>query len=317
MPRRFAAGMGLVGIVTVLIVLVANATAPAVQVVRSIADVSEPGYVPAGAPLGMIGTDPGDPNDPWSAEAPPGGVIVQSPGPLASPGTSGTLRVPIPKNVPTGPRRVGIQAGHWKTDEAPPELRWLIPQTGAAWEGITETEINLDIAQRVAVILNAKGIAVDVLPTIVPPGYIADAFISLHADSDGVGERSGYKLAHSARRGPYEDRLLDDVKAAYGEATSLDYDAAHVSRNMIGYFAHSWTRYQHAVHPYTPAVILEMGYVSCDRDRALMLDEADRVASGIANGIVKFLNETPRAQIFGKELVVPGFPSRAVPSPRP
>ncbi len=275
-------------------------------------------YVPAGAPLGMIGTDPDDPSDPGSAAAPPGGVILQTPGPTASAGASSTIRIPVPKNLPTGPRRVAIQAGHWKSDEAPDELRRLIPQTGAEWEGVTELEINLDIAQRVAVILKSKGIAVDILPVSIPVGYVADAFVALHADSDGVGVNSGFKMAHGARRGPYEDALLSDIKDAFGAATGLDYDATHVSRNMSGYFASNWSRFQHAVAAHTPAVILEMGYVSNDDDRALMLDKPDLLANAIADGVMKFLDATPRSKIFGQDLVVPAFPSRpSRPSPSP
>src|SRR5256885_12053320 len=104
----------------------------------------------------------------WALPIPPGGVVVQTPGPSASRGSVGTLRLPLPKSLPTGPRRVGIQVGHWKTDEAPAELDRLVVQTGASWEGINEVDVNLDIAQRVAVILNTKGIAVDLLPTTVP-----------------------------------------------------------------------------------------------------------------------------------------------------
>ena len=278
----------------------------------------DPNYVQAGAPLGMIGSDPDDPDDPWSAAAPPGGVIVQKPGPTATAGASSTIRIPVPKNVPTGPRRVAIQAGHWKSDEAPDELRRLIPQTGAEWEGVTEVEINLDIAQRVGVMLNSKGIAVDILPTTIPVGYVADAFVALHADSDGFGVNSGFKMAHGSRRGPYEDVLLNDIKDVYGAATGLDYDATHISRNMTGYFGFSWSRFQHAVAAHTPAVILEMGYVSNDDDRALMLDRADVVASSIAVGVMKFLDDTPRSKIFGQDLVVPAFPSRpSRPSPSP
>lgn len=279
---------------------------------------ADPNFVPAGAPLGMIATDPDDPSDPWSAAAPPGGVIVQPPGPTAGPNATGTLRIPIPKKVPTGPRRVAIQAGHWKSDEAPDELRRLIPQTGAEWEGVTELEINLDIAERIGVILNSKGVAVDILPTTIPVGYVADAFVALHGDSDGVGSNSGFKMAHGARRGPYEDALLNDVKDAYGAATGLEYDATHVTRSMTGYFAFNWSRFQHAVAAHTPAVILEMGYVSNDDDRALMLDRADLVATSIANGVMKFLSETPRTRIFGQDLVLPAFPSRpSTPSSRP
>jgi N-acetylmuramoyl-L-alanine amidase len=290
----------------------------AVRIGPLIGPAADPNFVPAGAPLGQIGSDPGDPDDPWSAAAPPGGVIVQMPGPTAAPNATGTLRVPVPKSVPIGPRRVAIQAGHWKSDEAPDELRRLIPQTGAEWEGITEVEINLDIAQRVSVILNSKGIAVDILPTTIPVGYVADAFVALHADSDGVGENSGFKMAHGARRGPYEDALLNDIKSAYGAATGLAYDATHITSAMRGYYPFSWSRFQHTVAAHTPAVILEMGYVSNDDDRALMLDKPDVLATAISDGIMKFLGDTPRSKIFGQDLVVPAFPSRPPrPSPNP
>lgn len=303
--------------------LVANAALSGVQIgdvhVGPFAGIAaDPNYVPAGAPLGMIGSDPDDPDDPWSAAAPPGGVIVQAPGPSAGPNATSTIRIPVPKNAPTGPRRVAIQAGHWKSDEAPDELRRLIPQTGAAWEGVTELEINLDVAQRVAVILNTRGIAVDLLPTTIPVGYAADAFVALHADSDGVGEISGFKMAHGSRRGPYEDALLNDVKDAFGAATGLDYDAAHITSNMRGYYAFNWSRFQHAVAAHTPAVILEMGYVSNDADRALMLDHPDVLADAIARGITKFLDDTPRSKIYGQDLVVPAFPTRPQrPTPSP
>jgi len=312
--RAFPAAVAIAAVLAAL-VIVANTALTGIQLGELklgpvLGPAADPNFVPGGAPLGQIGSDPDDPSDPWSAAAPPGGVIVQTPGPTAGPNATGSIRIPIPKNVPTGPRRVAIQAGHWKSDEAPDELRRLIPQTGAAWEGVTEVEINLDIAQRVSVILNSKGVAVDVLPVTIPVGYVADAFVALHADSDGVGENSGFKMAHGARRGPYEDALLNDIKDSYGAATGLDYDPIHITNSMRGYFAFNWSRFQHAVAAHTPAVILEMGYVSSDDDRALMLDRADLVANSIADGIMKFLNDTPRSQIFGHDLVVPAFPSR-------
>jgi N-acetylmuramoyl-L-alanine amidase len=309
LTRALAAVIALVA-AGVAAVLVINSTGAGVAVTNFIGQAADPNYVPAGAPLGMIGTDPDDPDDPWSAAAPPGGVILQTPGPTASPSATGTIRIPIPRAIPTGPRRVGIQVGHWKTDEAPDELRRLIPQTGASWGELTEVDVNLDVAERIAVILNGKGIAVDILPVTVPPGYLADAVVALHADSDGVGQWSGYKMAHSARRGPYEDALLADVKDAFGAATGMDYDLTHISNAMKGYYVFNWSRYQHSVSPYTPSVILEMGYLSSDEDRTLMLDHPDTLANGIAKGILQFLSNTPRSKIFGQELVVPAFPSR-------
>lgn len=290
--------------------LVINSASTGVAVTSLVGLSTDPSYVPAGAPLGMIGTDPDDPDDPWSAAAPPGGVIVQTPGPTANPSATGTIRIPLPKTIPIGPRRVGIQVGHWKTDEAPDELRRLIPQTGASWGELTELAVSLDVAQRLALLLNSAGIVVDILPVTVPPGYVADAVVALHADSDGVGQWSGFKMAHSARRGPYEDALLAAIKKSYGDATGMEYDSTHISSAMRGYFLFNWSRYQHSVSAYTPSVILEMGYLSSDDDRALMLDHLDKLAGGIADGLLKFLSDTPRSKIFGQELVVPAFPSR-------
>ncbi|MGH2500238.1 MAG: N-acetylmuramoyl-L-alanine amidase, partial [Candidatus Limnocylindria bacterium] len=226
----------------------------------------------------------------------------------------GHLRVPKPA-PPEGPRRVGIQAGHWLTAQVPPELWSIEHATGASWNGVTEWRVNLDIAQRVAVLLRARGFAVDLLPTTVPPGYLADAFLALHMDSDGVGVRSGYKLAHGSRRGPYEDALVRAVSEEYARATGLNDDPLRITRNMRGYYPFGWTRFVHSVAPHTPAAILEMGYLSSDHDRALVLGQPDLVAGAIANGLVRFLDEVPQAKIFGDDLLVaaPRFPRTSPP----
>jgi len=154
---------------------------------------------------------------------------------------------------------------------------------------------------------------VDVLPTTIPAGYVADAFVALHADSDGVGEKSGFKIAHAARRGPYESVFQRDLTDEYAAATGLAFDAAGVSRNMSNYYALTWSRYRSATSPFTPSLILEMGFISNDGDRALLIDSADVVATGIANGILRFLGEVPSTELFGKALVLP--PTRAFPIP--
>ena len=225
--------------------------------------------------------------------------------------------VRIPKPAISGPRKVGIQAGHWRTSEAPPELRQLIDQTGTSWAGYREWETNLDIAERVAAILRAKGISADVLPTVIPPGYVADAFVALHSDGDGTGDKSGFKLAHSSRRTPHEDALQRHLTEVYAAATGLAYDAAGISGGMRGYYAHSWSRVRNATSPFTPSVILEMGFLSNDNDRGLIVDEPDRLARAIAAGILNFLEATPRDALFGQDLVVPPAPPRRSPTPTP
>jgi N-acetylmuramoyl-L-alanine amidase len=277
-------------------------------------DASRGVAVPAGAPLPLAAEpDPDEPPEldpaaPPMALAPPGGAIVQP----------GVVRLPRPKIDLNGPRRIGIQAGHWQTDDVPKEYGTrILTQTGASWGGYNEVDVNLDIAERVAKLLRAQGVVVDVLPTTVPVGYLADAFIALHADSDGVGELSGFKMAHSSRRGPFEDALMRTVKDTYAAETGLDYDAEHVTRNMLGYFAMNWSRYQHATSPFTPSTILEMGFLSNDGDLTLMVDHADRVAIAIANGLLKFLDENPRSKIFGQDLLIPQAPIRQGQAPSP
>jgi N-acetylmuramoyl-L-alanine amidase len=271
--------------------------------------------VKPGAPLPMLqDIDPEDldpsrdvPGVPPVALAPPGGAIVQSNG----------VRIPKPA-MPTGPRRIGIQVGHLDTDKVPAELGTRITfQTGTSWAGVDEVDVNMDIAQRVKAQLVARGYAVDIIPTTVPPGYIADVFLALHMDGDETQQKSGFKIAHGSRRGPYEDKLVSLLREEYAKQTGLEWDAAGISRNMTGYYSFNWGRYQHAAAAHTPAAILEMGFLSSGHDRSLMLDHGDGVALAIVNGIQRFLDEVPRSKIFGEDLIVAPPRGRASPSPTP
>jgi N-acetylmuramoyl-L-alanine amidase len=270
--------------------------------------------VQAGAPLPLAAEpDPDsppelDPVAPPMALAPPGGAIVQQ----------GVVRIPAPKIDLSGKRRVGIQVGHWQTDDVPKEYGTrIITQTGTSWAGFTEVDVSMDIAERMAKLLRAQGLDVDIIPTTVPVGYLADVFISLHMDGDGVGELSGFKMARGNRRGPFEDSLLRTIKDTYARELGMYYDVEHISRNMTGYFAFNWSRYQHATSPFTPSVILEMGFLSSDDDRDLVVNHPDRVAIAIANGILQFLDETPRSKIFANDLLIPQAPIRQGQAPSP
>jgi hypothetical protein len=218
--------------------------------------------------------------------------------------TSSTFRVQKPA-VPDGPRRIGIQIGHWEAEIAPPELGARIrTQTGTRWGNVNERDINRDIALRIKAILEPRGYIVDVLPVTLPNGYLADAFVSLHGDGDGTGENSGFKMAYSTRRTPYEVALMEAIKDIYGPATGLEWDGDRLTRGMTSYYAHNWRRYRNATSPFTPSVILEMGYVSHASDRRLMTTRPEVLANAIASGIVRFLEAHPRETLFGKDLLV-------------
>jgi N-acetylmuramoyl-L-alanine amidase len=305
-------------LLSMLVPVVAIATVAAAVAVSGGALAQDPRAVgekvPAGGPLPLaVEPDPEEPPEmdlsaPPIALAPPGGAIVQQ----------GLVRIPKPQVDPRGQRRVGIQIGHSQTDTVPKEYGARIQaQTGTSWAGITEVDTTSAIADRMATLLKAQGLAVDILPTTVPEGYLADLFIALHCDSDGVGVLSGFKLAHGSRRGPFEDKLVTMIKDAYAKATGMDYDADHVTRNMTGYFAFNWSRYQHATSPFTPATIIELGFLSNDDDRNLLVDKPQVIATALVDGILKFLDDTPRSKIFGEDLLIPQAPIRqgAIASP--
>ncbi len=192
------------------------------------------------------------------------------------------------------PFRVGIQAGHWKTNELPSELASLRTATGAAGLGWREVDINLVVARRVVALLGQSGVQADLLPATVPEGYKADAFVALHGDANGNTAASGYKAARAtASRIPEEDdALVQAVKAAYQAATGLTDHPQTITQNMRAYYAFNNRRLTHAVDPNTPAIILEMGFLTNRSNRTLLMQQPDLVAKGVAEGILKYLHET-------------------------
>ncbi|OLC55894.1 MAG: hypothetical protein AUH85_08015 [Chloroflexi bacterium 13_1_40CM_4_68_4] len=192
-------------------------------------------------------------------------------------------------------------------------------QTGTSWAGYKEVDVNEEIADRIATLLKAQGVEVDILPTTVPEGYLADAFVALHCDGDGVGELSGFKMAHSTRRSPYEDALMNSIKDSYAKATGLPYDALHVSRAMINLYSFNWSRYQHATSAFTPSTIIELGFLSNDDDREILVNKPDVVARGVVNGLLTFLDSHPRSKLFAEDLLIPQVPIRQGPvgTPQP
>lgn len=202
-----------------------------------------------------------------------------------------TAATATPSAIPTpAVPRVGLQVGHWQSDELPDELARLRGSTGAAFAGYTEAEVNLVITRRVAQVLEAQGVIVDVLPATVPISYSADAFVTIHADGSSSPATRGFKIAAPWRSSPASQHLLNTLIAEYAAATSMPQDDA-ITFNMRGYYAFSWRRFQHAISRTTPATIVEMGFLSSAADRALLIEQPDMVAAGIANGILRYLNE--------------------------
>jgi len=197
--------------------------------------------------------------------------------------------VPTPADwvAPEGPVRIALQAGHWKANEAPEELSGL-KDNGTSIQGKAEWEVNLEIAQRAAVLLEGMGYVVDVLPAVVPPSYRAHLFISIHADGSGDSRASGFRVA-----APRNDRTGRAAGAArlleqsYADATGIK-RLPTVTRRMQNYYAFNFNRYVHALHPMTIGIILETGFLTSASDRRIIVDDPERAARGVAAAVVAF-----------------------------
>ena len=266
--------------------------------------VVEPSAVPAATQTAEAAAALPDGTIPMAAQplADPACDDTNRPDPLPAPGSARsqdffrsfrTPLAPAPLYDPPGQRRVGLQAGHWLTDEVPPELGRL--QAGSVGGGKQEWQVNLDVAQRAAGLLQSSGVQVDVLPSTVPPRYRANAFIALHADGDPAGQARGFKVARPGFSSlpDVDDRLVEALNQVYAADTELPRDDEHISLRMLYYYAFNSRRYCHAVAPGVPQDIIEMGYLTSATDRQWLIGNPDRLARGLANGIQTFLATLP------------------------
>ena len=180
--------------------------------------------------------------------------------------------------TPNWLRRVGVVSGHRGPENDP----------GAVCaDGLTEAEVNLEIAQRVVSNLQARGYTVDLLDEFDPrlAGYAADALISIHANSCqeyGDFTSGGYLISTAdARTGSGNDQLLVECVASYyGDVTQLTRRTG-LTRDMTDY--HIFRE----ISPSTPGAIIEVGFLSYDRE--LLTQRPDMLANGITTGVMCFL----------------------------
>lgn len=170
---------------------------------------------------------------------------------------------------------VGIVAGHWQND------------SGATCpDGLREVDINLAVARRVAWLLEQHGYRVEVLPEYSPrlKGYRAAAFVAIHVDSC-VEDLSGFKVVSVADPAVPErqQEFLALLQEAYAAETGLPFHADTITPDMLQYHA------LQEISPDTPGAIIECGFMG--GDRYLLTQEQDRVAAGIAKGLLAFLGD--------------------------
>jgi N-acetylmuramoyl-L-alanine amidase len=185
--------------------------------------------------------------------------------------------LPPPTEQPTptpGPPVVGIVAGHWPDD------------VGAVCvDGLTEVEINHQVAERVVHALQQRGYEAEVLAEFSPKlnGYRAAALVSIHADACNVPEASGFKVARvsSSSVPALEDQLVACLSESYAQRTGLSFHRNSITFDMTEYHAF------YEIEPQTPAAIIEVGFMAADR--WLLTQRQDLVAQGIVDGLLCFL----------------------------
>jgi N-acetylmuramoyl-L-alanine amidase len=169
---------------------------------------------------------------------------------------------------------VGIVSGHAGFDPG-----------AVCADGLTEAEVNRQVADEVVRLLNSRGVRTDLLAEFDPAlnGYKANALVSIHADSCEVSGMSGFKVARVTLSAipEAEDKLVACLINEYSKITGLKEHSATITDGMTNYHAFR------EIASYTPGAIIETGFLL--EDRALLERNPELVARGIASGILCFL----------------------------
>jgi N-acetylmuramoyl-L-alanine amidase len=175
--------------------------------------------------------------------------------------------------------RIGIVSGHWGNGD----------DSGAVCgNGVTEADVNYDIATLVRQELEKLGYTVDLLQEFDPrlTGYRAAALVSIHNDTcaDLGLEATGYKVAAAvgSRDPNLSARLVACLSSYYGRDTGLTFHSSSITADMTGYHAFD------EMDPATTAAIIETGFMFLDYPT--LTEHTDLVAQGIVDGIVCFIN---------------------------
>jgi N-acetylmuramoyl-L-alanine amidase len=185
------------------------------------------------------------------------------------------------------PIKVGIIAGH----SGPNNETGLVDPGATCDDGLTELEVNTNIAELVVKGLEAVDIEVDLLEEFDPRlvEYRADALVSIHADACYYinDEATGYKISRSVVSDVPEsaERLVNCLIDRYGRATGLQFHPGSITVDMTDYH----TFYE--IHGDTPAVIIETGFLYLDR--GFLTEHPEDAARGIVDGVLCYLNHEP------------------------
>lgn len=191
---------------------------------------------------------------------------------------------PAVTKTPRSVKLIGIVPGHWKHDSG-----------AVCSNGLTEVDVNLNIASIVQKMLVDLGYQVDLLEEFDQRlyGYQADAILSIHNDSClYINDlATGYKVGTSLA-GYQPERstsLAACLRGRYGSITGLPVHSTSVTPDMTDYHAFS------EIDRDTPAAIIETGFLNLDQQ--FLTERPEVAAQGIVSGILCFLNNEDVYQV--------------------
>lgn len=196
----------------------------------------------------------------------------------ASSGASNSVEGALISTQLPPPTNIGIVAGHYGSDSG-----------AVCANGVTEAELNLEIATLVQKKLTDRGYTVDLLEEFDNrlDGYRGRVLVSIHLDScEYVNDQAtGYKVAAALSDQSFSasQKLTTCLSDEYGAITGLPYHAGSVTDDMTYYHAFN------EIDPATTAAIIEAGFMNIDY--RFITEETDRVADGIVAGIQCFMDE--------------------------
>lgn len=178
---------------------------------------------------------------------------------------------------------IGILVGHWKVD------------SGHVCEnGIVEADVTEAIANQVSIKLNALGYPVKLLAETDMDliNYRGPALVALYTGSceDTPENKSGFMIGTTLSTSDLNssNALAVCMGEIYQASTKLDFTYQIIASDQPAF-----TLFE-MVNPDTPMIYLEMG--SLYHDQSVLIENSEKVANGIVNGIQCYLDTLENAQ---------------------
>ena len=198
---------------------------------------------------------------------------------LSTPNLSALLQASVVQEKETTPQpedtsnHIGLLAGHWKDSSGE-----------VCADGLAEADVNQAIANRVAQSLTDMGYKVDIFPEfdLALLNYHSAVLVAIYSGScaNNPFPPSGFKISSSltAKQPEQTDNLAICLAEQYQKTTKLPFSYEVINPDHPSYHIFR------DIHPDTPAVMIEVGSLSTDRN--IIISQTESVSDGIVAGIL-------------------------------